>query len=204
MSFRGIIRVETCIALAMLCSAGMPKIASGDMIDTEGMEPWEVCGLCHGHTGLSATARFPRLAGQKAAYLEKQMADFAAGARTNEYGQMRSIITEVAPEDYPAIAAWFAGQDAPEPDPAEGDAAAGAAIWTDGGCAECHGIDAAPVPTRPRLFAQHQGYIAKQLRDFREGDRANDPDGVMRARAADLSDEEIDALAAYIAQQARQ
>jgi cytochrome c553 len=175
-----------------------------DMIDTEGMEPWEVCGLCHGYEGQSAMAKFPRLAGQKAAYIEKQLADIAAGRRTNEGGQMRSIMTEVAEEDYAAIAGWFASQESPEPEPAEGDADLGDTLWRERGCAACHiGEGAADGMTAPHLTAQHERYIKKQLTDFRDGERANDPDGVMRAQAADLNDEEIAALAAYLSSTAR-
>lgn len=192
-----------CAVFAMAIWATGSGFADADMIDTEGMEPWEVCGICHGHTGLSATARFPRLAGQNAAYLEKQMADFAAGHRVNEGGQMRSIITEVAPKDFSVIAAWFAEQEPPAPDVAEGDAITGALFWAKAGCGACHGKDAEPDPARPYIFAQHEDYIAKQLRDYRDGERTNDPDGVMRAQAANLTDDEISALAAFITQQVR-
>jgi cytochrome c553 len=179
--------------------AGAP--ARSDMISTEGMEPWEVCGLCHGYTGLSATAKFPRLAGQDPDYVVKQLEDVAAGRRANDGGQMSAIVTEVAPEDYRAIAEWFAAQEPPEPDAPEGDAALGARLWTKNGCAGCHGLDAEPPGglVAPRLAAQHERYLAKQLADFRDGRRSNDPGGVMRERAAALDDAAIAAISAYLA-----
>ena len=53
-----------------------------------------------GLDGISATAKFPKLAGQKKAYIEKQLSDFLAGNRTNDGGQMASIVTEIPPESY--------------------------------------------------------------------------------------------------------
>jgi cytochrome c553 len=49
------------------------------------------------------------------------------------------------------------------------------------------------------LAGQHADYVAKQLKNFRSGERANDGDSrIMRAVAARLSDKEIEALASYI------
>lgn len=196
-------------ALAALVLACGPSRA--DMIDTEGMAPWEVCGLCHGLDGNSATARFPRIAGQKAAYVEKQIHDVRAGRRTNDGGQMRSIVHEVDAGDIPAIAAHFAAQTV-APAPAElaptgpeGDLLA-AALWREGragvpACARCHGAEAVPpaglIP--PHLSAQHAAYLAKQLDDFAQGRRANDPGGVMQAVAAALTEDEVAALSAWLA-----
>ncbi len=178
----------------------VPPCAKADMIDTEGMAPWEVCGLCHGYDGQSAMAKFPRLAGQKAAYIEKQLADIASGARSNEGGQMRSIMEEIAVDDYEAIAAWFASQPPPPPDEAEGDTALGERLWKEHQCAGCHLNDQETSGMiAPHLSAQHARYLKKQLTDFRDGERTNDPDSVMRAMTAKLGDEEIDALAAFLA-----
>ena len=201
-------RRRTRAAAGFLAGAALavaPAGAGADMISKEGMAPWEVCGLCHGLDGLSATAKFPRLAGQKPAYIAKQIRDIRAGRRTNDGGQMSAIVTEIAAGDIPAIAAWFAGQTPPEPDRPGGDADRGAALFAERGCADCHGPGAAPPGdmVAPHLFAQHERYLAKQLADFREGRRANDPGGVMRARAGALSDAEIAALAAYLASRVR-
>ncbi len=61
-------------------------------------------------------------------------------------------------------------------------------------CSLCHGIDGESATTvYPRLAAQNETYIVKQLRDFRDGRRV----GTMNDMAKDLSDEEITGLAAY-------
>ncbi len=170
------------------------------MISSEGLQPYEVCGLCHGLDGVSAMAKFPKLAGQKAGYIEKQLHDFRAGRRLNDGGQMQAIVTELSPEDIPVVAAWFESQSPPPVAVGEGAAEEGAAVFKARGCADCH--SAAPAPgglLAPHLSAQHPRYLAKQLTDFRDGARENDPDGVMRTVAATLSDADIAALAAYLA-----
>jgi len=53
------------------------------------------------------------------------------------------------------------------------------------------------------LKAQHAGYLAKQLRDWRSGERRNDSSQIMPAVAAKLSDRDISALATFLASQPR-
>jgi cytochrome c553 len=66
-------------------------------------------------------------------------------------------------------------------------------------CAGCHAPDGAGIPAQfPRLAGQHAEYTTAQLRSFRAGERANDPNSMMRATAEKLSDKEIAALAEYI------
>jgi cytochrome c553 len=100
-------------------------------------------------------------------------------------------------------------EDGGKPDPAakrlveQGDA--GRAIPA---CASCHmpELSDAPLPesaAAPHLTSQHADYIAKQLRDFRSGERANDGAGVMTAIAKALDEREIDALALYLASMPR-
>jgi cytochrome c553 len=51
----------------------------------------------------------------------------------------------------------------------------------------------------PRLAGQYADYITAQLKAFKEGGRANDPNGMMRGVAARMSDREIRAVAEYAA-----
>jgi cytochrome c553 len=173
--------------------------AAADMISSEGMEPYEVCALCHGLDGLSAMDKFPRLAGQKPDYILKQIGDFREGRRTNDGGQMRDIVTELHETDAPVVAEWFSSQPAPEPDPADpATVGAGEALFEARGCGTCHLGEAPDGLTAPHVAAQHEAYLIKQLKDFREGARENDPQGIMREKAAGLSDEDIAALAVYL------
>lgn len=185
--------------------------AAADGIGNESARVWETCGLCHGLDGNSAMAKFPKLAGQVAPYIEKQLHDFRSGARNNDGGQMAAIVTEFTEEQIAEAARYFArlqrkarkGDSVSKPSAraellfAKGDATANIAA-----CAGCHaappGSLASGAIAGPRLRGQHEEYLAKQLRDFRSGERRNDATGVMQAVAAALSPADIDELAAYV------
>ncbi|MBU2531705.1 MAG: hypothetical protein KKB37_03115, partial [Alphaproteobacteria bacterium] len=101
------------------CVLPIPAIASG--LGYQDAPPQEMCGLCHSLDGVSATARFPKLAGQKAAYIEKQLRDFLAGKRSNDGGQMASIVTEITVSQIRDVAIYFSKL--PPPPPTSIDAA---------------------------------------------------------------------------------
>ena len=97
---------RTSPALLLFLGFSMQSVNAG-MIDKEGMAPWEICGLCHGLDGNSRMAKFPKLAGQKASYIEAQFNAFRHQLRTNDGGQMQAITEEVEPEDIRIIAEYF-------------------------------------------------------------------------------------------------
>jgi cytochrome c553 len=67
-------------------------------------------------------------------------------------------------------------------------------------CAACHGLNGAGIPAQfPRLAGQFAEYTEAQMKAFRTGERANDANKVMRSIAAKMSDDEIRAVADYIA-----
>lgn len=81
---------------------------------------------------------------------------------------------------------------------AGGDAAAGKAKST--ACAACHGPDGnSPNPEWPKLAGQHPAYLVEQLRAFKAGQRHN---AMMAPMAQDLSEQDMQDLAAYFASQA--
>ena len=66
-------------------------------------------------------------------------------------------------------------------------------------CQACHGTDGKSIdPSYPNLAGQHESYLAKALQDYRSGDRSN---AVMAGFAANLSDQDIEDLAAFFASQ---
>ncbi|WP_218943577.1 c-type cytochrome [Exilibacterium tricleocarpae] len=74
-----------------------------------------------------------------------------------------------------------------------GDAAAGKA--KSGTCVACHGPKGiSPNDIWPNLAGQKKGYLVKQMKAFRDGQRK---DPVMSPMAAGLSDKDIENLAAY-------
>jgi len=81
---------------------------------------------------------------------------------------------------------------------AGGNAAAGEKIVT-GVCVACHGADGnSVITTNPKLAQQHPEYIAKQLANFKSGERKN---AIMSGMAAALSTEDMANVAAYFGAQ---
>jgi len=202
---------QSAFGIAFLLAAITPAEASG--IGDPDAPPHQMCGLCHGLDGVSRMSRFPRLAGQKAAYIEKQLKDFLEGRRSNDGGQMASIVTEITPDQFVEVADYFSGLAPPppiEPDQPAGDGDVAKRIFNEGdaarglpACASCHRpgstVSNPDAPSyAPLLTSQHPDYIAKQLRDFREGQRTNDKTGIMPAIAKALAEAEINSLAAYL------
>lgn len=81
---------------------------------------------------------------------------------------------------------------------AAGDAVAGEKTVT-GVCAACHGADGnSVITTNPKLAQQHPEYLAKQLANFKSGERKN---AIMSGMAAALSPEDMANVAAYFGAQ---
>jgi cytochrome c553 len=163
--------------------------------------PWEACGDCHGIDGISATAHFPKLAGQKRAYIEKELRDFHSGLRANDNGQM-SGIGGFSNHALELAAAYFSQLPAPSPASfADNDISRAKTIVETGlpkagivACLSCHNAD---TNIEPWLEAQHAGYLTKQLKDFKSGARGND--NAMADIARRLSDADIEKVANYLA-----
>jgi cytochrome c553 len=205
-------QTRTAIVLFIMGNALIP--ARADTLVTDGVEPWETCAECHSLDGISAMARFPKLAGQRPDYIKKQVRDFRDGHRRNDGGQMAAIAGEISDEDLRKTALYFAGLPPPPPDVSQPTASdewrRGAALYRDGDsssgivkCSSCHDDAESERLDTPLLKAQHAAYLAKQLRDWRSGERRNDPSLAMPAIAAMLSDGDIAALATFLASQAR-
>jgi cytochrome c553 len=186
------------------------SFAGGDMVDMTGVQPWDLCGECHGLDGAGNRIKFPRLAGLDPSYLVGQIRDFRSGARKNDDGQMQETVHELAEKDIPRVANWFAKQKAPWPKPTidaapDLDRARQLAVSGAPGiraCLSCH--SAASLGTldkpfdAPRIAGQRDFYIAKELIDYRNGQRANDPEQVMQKIARRLTNSEIVRLSIYL------
>ena len=165
----------------------------------------QVCAACHGVDGNSALSANPSLAGQHSEYLLKQLTEFKSGARSNPV--MTGMVANLSPDDMRNLAAYYSAQIPKQMGAKDKDLAAqGRKLYRGGNpsnnvaaCAGCHSPNGSGIPAQyPRLASQHADYVAAQLKSFRAGDRANDPNQMMRATAIKLTDKEIAALAEYI------
>jgi cytochrome c553 len=171
----------------------------------------QVCAACHAGDGNSTAPANPKIAGQIPEYLHKQLADFKAqGGKkpARESAIMLGMVANLSDSDMKALAAFYAGQKLKPAAAADKTLAAlGQKLWRGGNaasgvpaCAGCHGPAGAGIPAQyPRLAGQYAEYIVTQLKAFKEGGRANDPNGMMRGVTARMTEREIRAVAEYAA-----
>ncbi|RMH11597.1 MAG: cytochrome c4 [Gammaproteobacteria bacterium] len=181
----------------------------------EGAVKSAVCQGCHGGDGNSPDATFPRLAGQYAGYIEKQVTDFQKGKRTNNDTMAGMAATVTSVQDLKDIAAYFSSKKMASKPLVAVDKKLmkqGENLFKNGnpktgvyGCINCHGPRgkgrSGNNSVFPRIGGQHRDYIIKQLKDLKAGTRNNDPAGMMQAIAKKLSDTEIKAVANYLSAQ---
>lgn len=203
------------ILVSLLLTLGITGMAHAAGNAEAGQEKIAMCSACHGMDGNSPAPNFPKLAGQGERYLLKQLQDIKAGTAPGAPAgvgrkvlEMTGMLDPLNEQDLADIAAYYASQKMTVgyADPAL--AAQGEKLFRGGkleqgmpSCTGCHapngvGNDLAGFP---QLGGQHAAYTAKQLTDFREGDRTNDGDTmIMRGIAAKLSNKDIQALSSYL------
>jgi cytochrome c553 len=196
-------------------AAGEPSIRQADVgrgavIAVQGVAPGVLaCAQCHARNGGSdGSGAFPRVAGQSAWYLAKELRDYASGVRLNAV--MAPIAKALSSNDIADVTAYYASVNAPyppmaRPDPAlikrgEHLAKTGDAARELQSCDNCHGPGGAGEPPAiPYLAGQYARYIAFQLTMWQRGSRNNSPDA-MADVAKRLDKQEIAAVAAYFQQ----
>lgn len=163
-----------------------------------GKEKAAVCGACHNVDGNSAIPQNPILAGQTARYIYLQLRDFKDGRRKDPL--MSPMAANLSKKDMLDLAAYFSTQkfngqnskgDASKVD--HGKAVADAAL-----CTMCHLGGFSGQNEIPKTGGQHYEYVLKQLQDLKAKRRTNDA-GNMTAVLRTIPDEDLEALAAYVA-----
>jgi len=185
--------------------------ADGDA--NAGKALFQVCTVCHGPQGQGNQAmNAPKLAGQPAWYITKQMALFQNEARGTAPGdiygmQMATMAKGPQLKEEKALAdlAAYIGTFPPSPPipTVEGDAEAGQKLYSI--CAACHGQRAEGVEAMagPALAGQNDWYLVAQIKKFKKGQRgyhSSDHGGrQMRPMVATLADDQsINDVVAYI------
>jgi len=181
-----------------------PAVAEGDA--EAGAEKAAVCAACHGADGKAIQPAYPNIAGQHPSYIAKQLADYRDGARVNEL--MTGQAANLSDEDILDLAAYYGAMAKIEGVASEENLTLGEQIYRGGisaagvpACIGCHGPGGLgnPAAVYPTLSGQHAAYSADQLRYFRSGERANDPNAMMRSISQRLTDAEIEAVSNYMA-----
>jgi cytochrome c553 len=192
--------------LSLLLATGVVH-AGGDA--TAGKTKSVTCQACHGVDGNSVNPIWPKLAGQHAEYLARQLAAFKSGARKDP--TMSAMALPLSEADIADLSAYFASQVIKVESVDATKVIDGEKLFRGGNkakqlpaCMSCHGPSGAgnPAAGYPALGGQHSAYTTKALQDYRSGVRGGGKDvrGVMMQDiAAKLSDEEIAAVSGYIA-----
>ena len=193
------------VALSLVATLGWTSSALAAGSKEAGQAKAATCSACHGMDGNSLNPEWPNLAGQGEVYLIRQLKAFHGGQRQNVLmSPMAAILSDA---DMADLAAFFSSQTVRggEADPSKFKA--GQRVYRSGkvneqvmACAGCHGPDGrgnAPAGF-PAIHGQHATYLAAQLRAYKSGARATDPNQMMRNVAAALSEDEIDAVASFI------
>jgi cytochrome c553 len=167
------------------------------------------CAQCHAFNGASdGSGAFPRIAGQSAYYLAKQLHDFGSNKRVNAI--MTPIAKALTPDEIADVAAYYATLNPPflplrSPDPKlvkSGGQLAKVGNEARGiqACDNCHGpAGAGEPPAIPYLAGQYAPYIVFELRMWQRDFRKSSPNQ-MADVAKLLNEQEIAAIAAYYQQ----
>jgi cytochrome c553 len=203
------------LGVLLLC-IGMSALADdvAQLVATE-------CAHCHGTDGNSAVPTFPKLAGLRPDYLAKQLREFAAGAApakiigglapsaaTARYNDvMTPIAAKLSAQEIDALAAYFGRQRRTQGAPqTPGMEDLGRRVYVEGNresgvpaCAGCHRPDGSGNERNPMVAGQNAGYVLAQLRAFRDDTRLNDRGMLMRTTAGRMTEQEMIAVAEYVA-----
>lgn len=172
----------------------------------------ETCVACHGADGNSLITTYPKLAGQHAKYIEKQLKDLKLGATSaGKQGRYDPVMSAMAmplsDEDMSDLAAYFSSLPISSNSTPEDVVSTGKALYTAGdasrgltACIACHGPrgNGTELSGFPKISGQHADYVKAQLMKFRDESRGNDMNAMMRDVAKKLTDADIEILSKYV------
>ena len=165
-----------------------------------GKEKAELCVGCHGEAGISQTENIPSLAAQPDQFIQWQLVFFRSGSRKSE--QMQPIVEQINNDDIRNLGAYFASLAPPkasQPDDNPDLSQKGAQAAVGRRCASCHTDTFAGTKAVARIAGQREDYLLKALHDYKSGVRSGGGMAAMADVAYPLSEEEITALAHYLA-----
>jgi len=182
-------------------------LTSFAQVDIEaGKQKAMVCAACHQADGNSVNGIWPKLAGQHAQYLEKQLQDFKKGTQRSD-PSMTGMVAPLSLQDMKNLAAYYASQKVKLEMASSENLKLGEKLYRAGdfskkvtACIACHGPQGTGNAQAgfPSLSGQHPQYTITQLQNFKSGKRTNDLNQIMQDIAKNLSEKDMKALANYI------
>ena len=157
----------------------------------------QICASCHGEKGTPIMPVYPILAGQNFYYTYVQLKDLKSGLRKNEI--MAAMVQDLSKDEMKLLAGHFSEQTWPETKhKSDTNKTAIAKMAIDAGqCVQCHRGGFEGESRNPRLSGQNYEYLKKTMLDFKNKVRTNS--AAKSSLFVTFSDEEIDALADYLA-----
>ena len=195
---------KTLISVCVMLTLTGVSYAAGNA--EAGKAKAQVCFACHGVNGNSTNPLWPKLAGQHASYISKQLADLKE-AKKRKDPIMNGQAANLSSQDMQDLGAFFSMQTETQGATDKALFKAGQKLYRGGNkekgipaCMGCHAPNGAgnPAAKFPKLSSQHAAYVEKAMKDFRSGVRTNDMNKMMRTIAEKMSDKEIQAVASYV------
>jgi len=206
------------LAAAALGVGLLGHAAWADDIDPEAIERGKAaaatCVACHQADGSGmnneGAESWPRLTGLHPEYIVTQLKDFKEGRRTN--ASMQPFANMLDDDQLGDVAAYYASLEVTAAEPVEASdelLERGRELAMNGdwdryivACVSCHGPGNHGVgSTFPNIAGQHPAYIVTQLQAWKDGERENDPLGLMKSIAKRMTQEDMQAVAAWLGQQ---
>jgi cytochrome c553 len=152
------------------------------------------CNGCHAisnYKNVYPTYSVPKLHGQRPQYLVAALKAYKSGERS--HGTMHSQASSLSEQDMADVAAYLAGPKVLSE--TKNDVKADQRPKATEVCLACHGTNGVGITADyPTIAGQHADYIVRALTDYKKGGRKN---AIMAGMAANLTQEDIEALAAY-------
>ena len=173
------------------------RIGNGNPVD--GKAKAEQCMHCHDGNGNASTSNIPKLAGQYADYIQRQIYNYQEGTRRDP--DMTKISATLTNRRILAdIAAYFASLNQMTGTSASNEE--GKKIYLDKGCQNCHGEIGKGKPAYNSLFpivgGQNKEYLLRQMQDFKTGTRTTDISGIMGLIVNRMTNDDIEAVSDYL------
>jgi len=202
---------KICLLVCLFLGVSVSVTAQGNA--ENGKAKSITCAACHGADGNSAIAMNPKLAGQHANYLVKQLTEFKLASQTGgkegrNNAVMNGMSAALSKQDMLDLAAYFSSQEGTPGETSEDVVEQGTKLYVGGdlergitACIACHGPkgNGTSLSGFPDISGQHADYIASQLRAFRSGERANSLNGMMADIAKRMTDKDIEVISSYVA-----
>lgn len=212
-------RVPILAALGLACVLAAPAAPAQDLAN--GREIHRICAGCHGkHAQGGKDGTYPRLAGQRAAYIEEQLHAFRSRKRLNIPMLPYTSERELPDADIADVAAYLSSIRLTTKPPvfasasdavrrreeldrvlviprAEGDLNQGRGLYN-AHCASCHARNGRGRSSFPMLVGQYPAYLQRQIDAYRRGERSHDEDAPRTGTLMPLTADDLRNILAHL------